>query len=49
MRYGLPPRFLAVLLKPNQKNAPKLRKLLGSLFGSSGAFSLMIHIMQVLF
>ena len=37
LRYGLPPQFLAVLLKPNQKNAAKLRKLLGSVFGSSGA------------
>ena len=37
LRYGLPPKFLAVLLKPNQKNTTKLRKLLASLFGSSGA------------
>jgi hypothetical protein len=36
LRYGLPPQFLAVLLKPNPKNAAKLRKLLGSVFGSSG-------------
>ncbi|KAK9917348.1 hypothetical protein WJX75_003410 [Coccomyxa subellipsoidea] len=36
LRYGLPPKFLAVLLKPNQKNTTKLRKLLASLFGSSG-------------
>ena len=37
LRYGLPPQFLAVLLKPNHKAAAKLRKLLGSVFGSSGA------------
>ncbi|KAK9839479.1 hypothetical protein WJX81_004823 [Elliptochloris bilobata] len=36
LRYGLPPKFLAALMKPNQKSAPKLRKLLSSLFGSQG-------------
>ena len=36
LRYGLPPKFLAALMKPNQKTAPKLRKLLASLFGSQG-------------
>ena len=38
LRYGLPPQFLAVLLKPNAKNAAKLRKLLGSLFGNTGGW-----------
>lgn len=36
LRYGLPPKFLACLLKPNPKNSTKLRKLLASLFGSNG-------------
>ncbi len=40
LRYGLPPKFLAVLMKPQQKTAPKLRKLLASLFGSQGAAAL---------
>ena len=37
LRYGLPPKFLAVLMKPHQKTAPKLRKLLAAAFGSQGA------------
>ena len=37
LRYGLPPKFLGCLLKPNPKNTAKLRKLLGSMFGSNGA------------
>lgn len=36
LRYGLPPKFLAALMKPHQKTAPKLRKLLAQLFGSQG-------------
>ncbi len=36
LRYGLPPKFLATLMKPNQKNTARLRKTLGSLFGNSG-------------
>ncbi len=36
LRYGLPPKFLAALLKPNQKSTVRLRKVLGSLFGNSG-------------
>ena len=36
LRYGLPPRFLAALMKPNQKSTTRLRKVLGSLFGNSG-------------
>ena len=36
LRYGLPPRFLAALMKPNQKSTARLRKTLGSLFGNSG-------------
>ena len=39
LRYGLPPRFLAALMKPNQKSTTKLRKVLGSLFGNSGELS----------
>lgn len=38
LRYGLPPRFLAALMKPNQKSTARLRKTLGSLFGNSGDF-----------
>jgi len=37
LRYGLPPKFLGCLLKPNPKQTTKLRKLLGSMFGSNGA------------
>jgi len=36
LRYGLPPKFLGCLLKPNPKQTTKLRKLLGSMFGSNG-------------
>jgi V-ATPase subunit C len=37
LRYGLPPRFLAVLMKPNPKGVAKLRKVLASTFGQKGA------------
>jgi V-type H+-transporting ATPase subunit C len=37
LRYGLPPKFLGCLLKPNPKQTTKLRKLLGSMFGTNGA------------
>ncbi len=33
LRYGLPPRFLAALMKPTQKTVPKLRKTMASTFG----------------
>lgn len=36
LRYGLPPRFLAVLMKPSPKGVSKLRKALASTFGSKG-------------
>lgn len=36
LRYGLPPKFVATLMKPNQKNAARLRKVLNQLFGNSG-------------
>ena len=38
LRYGLPPRFLAALLKPNPKTVPKLRKALTSTFGGGASF-----------
>lgn len=38
LRYGLPPRFLAVLSKPNPKQTTKLRKLLATSFGSGGGY-----------
>ena len=38
LRYGLPPKFLAALMKPTQKTVPKLRKTLATTFGG-GAFS----------
>ena len=41
LRYGLPPKFLAALMKPHQKTAPKLRKLLAQLFGSQGILALL--------
>ena len=37
LRYGLPPRFLAALVKPSPKTLPKLRKVLASTFGGSSA------------
>jgi V-type H+-transporting ATPase subunit C len=37
LRYGLPPRFLAVLMKPNPKGVAKLRKTLANTFGQKGA------------
>ncbi len=37
LRYGLPPQFLAVLMKPAPKTVPKLRKALASTFGAKGA------------
>ena len=36
LRYGLPPQFLGVLMKPNPKAQAKLRKTLASVFGSTG-------------
>ena len=36
LRYGLPPKFLAALMKPNQKSTARLRKTLASLFGNAG-------------
>jgi hypothetical protein len=33
LRYGLPPKFLAALMKPAQKTIPKLRKVLATTFG----------------
>ena len=36
LRYGLPPQFLGVLMKPNAKAQAKLRKSLASVFGSTG-------------
>lgn len=37
LRYGLPPQFLGVLMKPNAKAQNKLRKSLASVFGSTGS------------
>ncbi|KAL0041764.1 hypothetical protein WJX79_003835 [Trebouxia sp. C0005] len=37
LRYGLPPQFLGVLMKPNPKAQAKLRKSLASVFGSTGS------------
>ena len=37
LRYGLPPRFLAVLMKPSPKGVARLRKALASTFGQKGA------------
>ena len=34
LRYGLPPKFLAALMKPTQKTVPKLRKILATTFGA---------------
>ena len=42
LRYGLPPKFLAALMKPHQKTTPKLRKLLAQLFGSQGDLVLLL-------
>ena len=39
LRYGLPPQFLAALMKPVPKTAVKLRKVLAQSFGGSGARS----------
>ena len=36
LRYGLPPKFLPALMKPNQKSTARLRKTLASLFGNAG-------------
>lgn len=36
LRYGLPPQFLGVLMKPNNKAQAKLRKCLAAVFGSQG-------------
>lgn len=36
LRYGLPPKFLGCLLKPNPKQSTKLRRMLGSMFGTNG-------------
>ncbi|KAK9825342.1 hypothetical protein WJX74_010994 [Apatococcus lobatus] len=35
LRYGLPPKFLAAIMKPNPKFAQKLRKALAGLFSAS--------------
>ncbi len=37
LRYGLPPRFLAALMKPTQKTVPKLRKTMASTFGEGAS------------
>lgn len=37
LRYGLPPQFLPVLMRPAQKTAAKLRKLMAQNFGGVGA------------
>ncbi len=37
LRYGLPPQFLAVLMRPNPKSTAKLRKLLAVNFGGVGS------------
>ena len=37
LRYGLPPQFLAVLMKPVPKTAAKLRKTLAKACGATGA------------
>ena len=37
LRYGLPPCFLATLMKPVPKTVTKLRKALASTFASTGA------------
>ncbi|KAK9815311.1 hypothetical protein WJX72_001409 [[Myrmecia] bisecta] len=37
LRYGLPPQFLGVLIKPNPKTTTKLRKQLTSMFGTAGS------------
>lgn len=36
LRYGLPPRFQAVLMRPNLKHTTRLRKLLAQHFGAAG-------------
>jgi V-type H+-transporting ATPase subunit C len=36
LRYGLPPQFLAVLIKPNQRYESELRKVLSSTFNTAG-------------
>jgi V-type H+-transporting ATPase subunit C len=36
LRYGLPPRFLAVLMKPAPRHRAQLRKVLGANFGAVG-------------
>ena len=38
LRYGLPPKFLSAIMKPNAKFAQKLRKALAGLFSASGNF-----------
>ena len=40
LRYGVPPKFLAALVKPNQKQVQRLRKLLAAMFSSRGALLL---------
>ena len=37
LRYGLPPKFLGVILEPNNRSEAKLRKALASEFGGAGA------------
>jgi len=36
LRYGLPPQFVAVLMKPNQKYQTQVRRILASHFGAIG-------------
>lgn len=36
LRYGVPPKFLAALVKPNLKQVQRLRKLLAAMFSSRG-------------
>lgn len=43
LRYGLPPQFLGVLMKPNAKAQAKLRKSLASIFGATGT-ELSVHV-----
>lgn len=38
LRYGLPPKFVAAILKPNPKHVTKLRKALAAQFGGGSGF-----------
>ena len=46
LRYGVPPKFLAALVKPNAKQVQKLRKLLAAIFASNGALPQLEHCVQ---